>query len=187
VIARDAQAVGGENSAIVQLIMQEARGWARLGDRVAAESAIQRGHDLLQQLPAIHYPRHFIYDRTKFPFYAASCYQWLGDDAKAEEFAEQVFKECRANGTTERSPMRLADIHITLGLVQVRRGNLDVAFDAGSNALAYERKSGPALLIRAAELNTAMAKKFPGTRQAKSFDARLRAIREQFGLQEPRT
>lgn len=185
-IARDGQAIGGVNSAMVQLIMQEARGWARLGDRAEAESAIQRGHDLLQKLPAIHYPRHFIYDRTKFPFYAASCYQWLGDDAKAEEFANQVFKECRDNGTTERSPMRLADIHITLGLVQVRRGNLDAAFDAGSQALAYERKSGPSLLIRAAELNAAMTKRFPNTRQAKSLDARLRAIRDELGLQWPK-
>ena len=59
----------------MQLIMQEARGWSRLGNQKAAMSAIDRGHDLLQRLPATNYPRHFIYDRTKFPFYVASCHQ----------------------------------------------------------------------------------------------------------------
>src|ERR1700676_4218395 len=70
-IAKAAQNIGGENSAIVQLIMQEARGWARLGKRQAAESAIERAYSLLQKLPAINYPRHFIFDSTKFPFYVA--------------------------------------------------------------------------------------------------------------------
>jgi tetratricopeptide (TPR) repeat protein len=181
-IAKAAQTIGGENSAIVQLIMQEARGWSRLGNRKAAESAIERGHNLLERLPAINYPRHFIYDRTKFPFYMASCYQWLGDDAKAEEFANQVFRECEENGTTLRSPMRMADMHITLGLVHAHRGDLDGAVESGTRALAYERKSGPSLLIRARDLNTAVAERFPGTQQAEDFDERLRAIREEFGL-----
>src|SRR6266487_4300809 len=185
-IAKAAQTIGGENSAIVQLIMQEARGWARLGNRKAAESAIDRGHSLLEKLPAINYPRHFIYDRTKFPFYVASCYQWLGDDAKAERFAHQVISECEQNGTTERSPMRLAEVYITLGLVYAKRGDLDAAVEAGSRALTFERKSGPSLIIRAAELDKTIFEKFPNTRRAKEFDDQLRAVCEQFGLHPPR-
>lgn len=184
-IAKAAQTIGGENSAIVQLIMQEARGWARLGNRKATESAMDRAYSLLQKLPAIDYPRHFIYDTTKFPFYAASCYQWLGDDAKAEEFANQVIRECEENGTTERSPMRMAEIHITLGLIHARRGDLGASVESGSRALAYERKSGPSLLIRAAELNRIINERFPGTRQASEFDERVRAVSEEFGLQPP--
>lgn len=184
-IAKAAQTIGGENSAIVQLIMQEARGWSRLGNRKAAESAMERGYNLLQKLPAIDYPRHFIYDRTKYPFYAASCYQWLGDDAKAEEFANQVFGECAANGTTQRSPMRLAEVNITLGLVHTQRGDLEAAVDSGSRALAYERKSGPSLLIRATELNEAINARFPDSRQAGDFDEKLRTICEEFGFLPP--
>jgi len=184
-ITKAAQTIGGENSAIVQLIMQEARGWARLGNRKAAESAIDRGHSLLEKLPAINYPRHFIYDRTKFPFYVASCYQWLGDDAKAERFAHQVISECEQNGTTERSPMRLAEVYITLGLVYAKRGDLDAAVEAGSRALTFERKSGPSLIIRAAELDKTIFEKFPNTRRAKEFDDQLRAVCEQFGLPLP--
>lgn len=184
-IAKAAQTIGGENSAIVQLIMQEARGWSRLGNRKAAESAMERGYSLLQKLPAFDYPRHFIYDRTKFPFYVASCYQWLGDDVKAEKFVNQVLKECEANGTTQRSPMRLAEVHITLGLIQTQRGDLEAAVESGSHALTYERKSGPSLLIRAAELNRAISEKFPDACRSDEFDEKLRAICEQFGYQPP--
>lgn len=184
-IAKAAQTIGGENSAIVQLIMQEARGWARLGNRKLTEAAIDRGHELLQRLPAIHYPRHFIYDRTKFPFYVASCYQWLGDYDKAETFALQVIRECEVNGTTGRSPMRLADTHITLGLTQLHRGDLDAALDAGFKALAYERKSGPSLLIRAAELNSALSANHPNDRRTKEFNEKLTGLYREFGMDLP--
>ncbi len=184
-IAKAAQTIGGENSAIVQLIMQEARGWSKLGNRSAAESAINRGHDLLQRLPAIHYPRHFIYDRTKFPFYVASCYQWLGEYDKAETFARQVIHECNANGTTERSPMRLAEIQITLGLIHVHRNELEAALDAGFQALSYERKSGPSLLIRATELNNAVLHKFPNDPRGGELDEKLRQLSDEFGIQLP--
>jgi tetratricopeptide (TPR) repeat protein len=184
-IAKAAQTIGGENSAIVQLIMQEARGWAKLGNVKAAESAIDKGHHLLQRLPAIHYPRHFIYDRTKFPFYVASCYQWLGDFDKAETFALRVIDECKTNGTTGRSPMRLAEVHITIGLVHVNRNDLDAALASGFQALSYERKSGPSLLIRAAELNNAIARKFPGDRRAAELDEKVKDLCDGFGIWPP--
>ena len=186
-IAEAGQAIGGENSAIVQLLMQEARGWARLGNRHAAESAMDRGYGILQKLPAINYPRHFIYDTTKFPFYVASCYQWLGDDAKAEEAAHQVFRECEANATTERSPMRLAEVHLTLGLVHAQRGDLDAAASHGAQAFSYKRKSGPALLTQASALNKMLMQRFPGSRQTAEFEEQLRAFCDQFRFQpEPR-
>ncbi len=179
-IASAATAAGGENSAIVQLTMQEARGWARLGNRTATESAMERGYALLQRLPAVNYPRHFVYDRTKFSFYVASCYQWLGDDEKAEEHANQVFRECTEYGTTERSPMRLAETNITLGLVHAQRRNLDGAVEYGSRALSYKRKSGPSLLIRAAELDKAIAAAFPGARETLDFNEKFRAVCDEF-------
>jgi tetratricopeptide (TPR) repeat protein len=185
-IARAAQSIGGENHAIVQLIMQEARGWAKLGNREAAELAIERARNMLQKLPAIHYPRHFVYDSTKFPFYVASCYQWLGEYDKAEAYALQVLKECEANGTTARSPMRLAEVHIILGLIYAHRGDLDAAVNAGLQALTYERKSGPSLLIRAAELNAAIAERFPDSPRAAEFDEKLRGIFDEFGYQPAR-
>jgi tetratricopeptide (TPR) repeat protein len=184
-IAKAAQTIGGENSAIVQLIMQEARGWARLGNRKAAESAIERGRELLEKLPTVEYPRHFVFDQSKFPFYVASCYQWLGEDSLAEKYALQVLSECEKYGTTVRSPMRLADTLITLGIIYARRGDLDGALESGSRALAYDRKSGPSLIIRASELNRIMSDKFPQSRQAREFNEKFRATCEAFGMEPP--
>ena len=185
-IAKAAQNIGGKNSAIVQLIMQEARGWAKLGNRQATESAIERASSLMKKLPAIDYPRHFAFDRTKFAFYVAACYQWLGEYDKAEEYANKVLRECEENGTTARSPMRLAEVHIILGLVHAHRGELDAAVNSGLHALTYERKSGPSLLIRAAELNAAIAERFPDAPRAVEFDEKLRSIFDEFGYQPPR-
>jgi tetratricopeptide (TPR) repeat protein len=176
-IASAGQEVGGENSAIVQLAMQEARGWARLGQSDLAERAIHRGYDMLQRLPEAEYPRLFIYDKSKFPYYVASCYQWLGQDAKAEEYALQVIRECENNGTTERSPMRMAEIYITLGLVQVHRDNLEGAVDSGSKALAYDRQTQPHLLIRLSELRQAIGCKFPNTEAARDLDDMFSSLR----------
>lgn len=184
-IAKAAQTIGGENSAIVQLIMQEARGWAKLGNRKAAELAMERGYNLLQKLSSVDYPRHFIYDRSKYPFYVASCYQWLGENTKAEEFANEVIRHCEANGTTVRNPMRLAEVHITLGLIHAQRGDLEAAVDSGTHALTYERKSGPSLLIRATELGKAITKRFPDTPLAAEFDGRLRSVFAEFRYQPP--
>lgn len=178
-IAAMASATGGESSATVQLAMQEARGWARLGDRPAAEKAIERGYSLLQKLPTATYPRHFVYDRTKFPFYVASCYQWLGDDVKAEEYAHQVFEECEQNGTTLRSPMRMADTHITLGLVHAKRGDLDQAVNSGDHALTYERKSGPSLILRATELDKAIRRRFPNESLGVEFHEKVKTCRQE--------
>lgn len=181
-IARAGQEVGGENSAVVQLIMQEARGLSRLGDRCAAESAIDRGHSLLQKLPAVNYPRHFVFDRTKFPFYAASCHQWFGDNEEAEKLANQVIRQCEANGTAERSPMRLAEVHITLGLIHASQSDPAGALDHGTQALTYQRKSGPTLLTQAKELNKAIKERFPRSRQAVEYEERLYSFLKEFGL-----
>ncbi len=81
--------------------------------------------------------------------------------------------------------MRLAEVHITLGLIQTQRGDLEAAVESGSHALTYERKSGPSLLIRAAELNRAISEKFPDACRSDEFDEKLRAICEQFGYQPP--
>ena len=183
--AQAAQSIAGENSATVQLVMQEARGQARLGNRKAAESAMERGYSLLQKLPPVDRPRHFVYDKTKFPFYVASCYQWLGDDVQAEIYAQQVFKECQENGTMESSPMRLAETNITLGLVYTQRRDLEAAVDSGKRALTYERKSGPSLLIRAAELDKAIVQAFPDAREAREFDEGFKAVCNEFGLMPP--
>lgn len=107
--ARAGQGLGNDDSASVQLVLQEAKGWAKLGQRRQAEDALERGHSLLDRLPRAYQPgHHFVFDPSKYPFYAAPIYEWLGDHARAEEHCQEVFAQCmRADGTTPW-PMRLA-------------------------------------------------------------------------------
>ena len=69
----------------VQLAAQEAKAWARIGDRRQTEVALDRGRRLLDSMP---YPEnldhHFVVDPTKFGFYAMDCYRMLADDKVAE-------------------------------------------------------------------------------------------------------
>jgi tetratricopeptide (TPR) repeat protein len=184
-IAKAAQSIAGDNHAMVQLTMQEARGWARLGNRQLTEDAMERAQRLLDKLPQVDQPRHFAFDRSKWPFYAASCYQWLGEDDKAEAAARQVLADCETSGTAVRSPMRLAEVNIILGLVSVHRGDLEAALSHGGKALDYDRKSGPSLLIRADELDQAISRAFPGSRQGAEFSERLQLLFRDFGYQPP--
>jgi hypothetical protein len=56
-------------SAGVQLAVQEAKAWSRLGDRRAAEDALRRGAAALARLPVPSHPEHqFVFDASKLSF-----------------------------------------------------------------------------------------------------------------------
>jgi hypothetical protein len=102
----------------VQLAAQEAKAWARIGDRRQTEVALDRGRRLLDAMP---YPEnldhHFVVDPTKFDFYAMDCYRLLADDKLAENLANEVIQASTDFDGRERAPMRLAEARITLGVV----------------------------------------------------------------------
>ena len=178
--ARAGQALGNNDSASVQLVLQEAKGWAKLGQRRQAEDALERGRALLDRLPLAYQPgHHFVFDPSKYPFYAAPIYQWLGDHAAAEEHCEEVFAQCvSADGTTPW-PMRLAETENVMGLVQLHRGDLTGAIAYGTRALGYERTCSPSLLGGTAELLAAIQRRHPHESAAREFGDRfVEACRE---------
>ena len=71
-------------SVAIQLSAQEAKAWARIGDRRATEVALDKGRRLLEAMP---YPdnldHHFVVDPTKYDFYAMDCYRHLAEDRLA--------------------------------------------------------------------------------------------------------
>ena len=77
----------------VQLAAQEAKAWARIGDRRQTEVALDQGRRLLEAMP---YPEnldhHFVVDPTKFDFYAMDCYRQLAEDRMAETLADEVIR-----------------------------------------------------------------------------------------------
>jgi len=86
--------IAGATSVGVQLTLQQARADARTGDRRAADAALVEGAAILGKLPIPAHPdHHFVFDHSKWIFYAASCYTALGDDDRAEEHALEVIKQ----------------------------------------------------------------------------------------------
>ncbi|MFF5250134.1 hypothetical protein ACFY3V_38130 [Streptosporangium sp. NPDC000095] len=176
--ARMGQAVAGQSSAQVQLTLQEARGLARIGDRREADKALTRGADALAKLPLPGNPdHHFVFDHAKWVFYAATAYTWLEDNDRAEEHAlETIQMHTRPDGTSN-APMRVADAHIDLGIIQARRGNLDAAVDQGLAAFDIERKSLTDLVNRAADLDRILRQLYRRERLANNFHERYRTAR----------
>ena len=98
-------------SAGVQLAVQEARAWSRLGNRREAEEALRRGGAALTRLPVASHPEHhFVFDPTKLSFYAATCYALLGvadvrwcrgpDDSTVRRVPGPALRPVRVRGCT---------------------------------------------------------------------------------------
>jgi len=165
-------------SAGVQLAVQEAKGWSRLGNRQEAEQAMRRGATALARLPVPSHPEHhFVFDASKLSFYAATIYAWLEEADRAEEHANQVVTQCLAVPGTSRWPVRLAETRVDLGLIAVQRGQVDEAYHLGTLALASQRKAG-STIARVAELDQALLLKYPDTSEARDLHERYLAEHE---------
>ena len=79
--ARAGMEAAGGRAVAAQLASQQAKAWARVGDRRQTEVALDRGRSILAGLP---YPdnldNHFVVDPAKFDFYAMDCYRVLGEN-----------------------------------------------------------------------------------------------------------
>ena len=178
--ARTGTEISPHHSVAVQLAAQEAKAWARIGDRRQTEVALDRGRRLLDALP---YPEnvnhHFVVDPTKFDFYAMDCYRHLAEDAMAENLADEVIQASTDFDGTEKAPMRLAEPHITRGVVAARRGDLENAIHEGQLALGGKRKSMPSLRMVSRDLAMTLKNRYATEPATKSFLEELRALTPQ--------
>lgn len=180
--AQAGQDVAGVSSAGVQLTLQEARGDARAGDRRAADQALKRGGTILSKVPIPAHPEHhFVFDHSKWIFYAATCYTFLGDDDRAEEHALEVITQHQRPDGTSKAPMRTTDAKIDLGMVYARRGELDAAADYGDAAFDFDRKSLADLVDRAGNLDQLLQVRYPGERLAQRFHERYLDAQQALG------
>lgn len=157
-------------SVAVQLLTQEAKAWARMGNRRNVERTLENGRVLLDSLPYPERPdHHFIVDHDKFDYYAMDCYRITGDDTLAATQANEVLRKTpRINGI-DQAPMRTAEAMLTLGVVAARNGDQDQALKHGHDALAIDRRSKPSLLMVGSELDNALSKRFPDSAEVVEF------------------
>jgi tetratricopeptide (TPR) repeat protein len=171
-------AVAPNESVAAQLYAQQAKAWARLGDRSQTEVALDKGRQLLERLP---YPEniedHFVVDPGKYDFYRMDALRRVGENRLAEQLANQVIRAGTDFDGTERSPMRNAEARVTLGVVAAREGDLDTALAYGEKALAGDRKSLPSLAMVAADLGQALQSNYANASEAQAFVAHLRELR----------
>ncbi|MEE1783040.1 XRE family transcriptional regulator [Streptomyces sp. SP17BM10] len=165
-------------SVAAQLYAQQAKAWARLGDRQQTEVALDKGRLLLETLP---YPEnienHFVVDPAKFDFYRMDAYRRVGEDRLAEQLANEVIRANTDFDGTERAPMRIAEARVTLGVVAAREGDLDTALTYGERALQGDRQSLPSLAMVSADLGQVLHARYSHAPEAVEFIAHLRELR----------
>ena len=89
---------------------------------------LDRGAKLLEQIPKPDHPEnYFVFDHTKWIFYAAGCYTWLGDDQPAEEHAREVIAYHTQPDGSSDAPMRSANAHVDLAVIRTKHGDVDQA------------------------------------------------------------
>jgi tetratricopeptide (TPR) repeat protein len=163
----------------VQLATQEAKAWARMGDRRQTEVALDGGRNLLDAMP---YPEnldhHFVVDPTKFDFYAMDCYRHLAEDNLAENLADEVIRSSTDFDGKERAPMRLAEARITLGVIAGRQGDLEQAVHHGEQALNSQRKSLPSLLMVSRDLTMLLKHRYATEQASKTYLDHVAALSE---------
>jgi transcriptional regulator with XRE-family HTH domain len=175
--ARAGHEMAPHDAVSVQLAGQEAKAWARMGDRRQVELALERGRRLLESLP---YPssidNHFTFDPDKFDFYAMDCYRRIGEDAMATMHANEVIRKSTAPDGSLRSPMRVSEAHTTLAVVSAREGDLDGAVEAGGAALDIPRQSVPSLLMVTGDLVTELRTRYDTEPAATDYLERIHGL-----------
>ena len=168
-IARAGQDItSAAGSVQVQLAVQEAKAWARLGDGHATEHALRRAEATLEALPPPSNPEHhFVFDPTKLLSFAGTCYVWLKQDLTADSYAREVIRHSLAAGCLTR----LAEAHVNLGFVALRRGELEGACGHGRQAMDSTRLCATTL-VRLEELQIALRKDYHETPEFRDFHER---------------
>ncbi|MGW6424549.1 XRE family transcriptional regulator [Nocardia sp. NPDC055053] len=161
----------------VQLAAQRAKGWARLGDRRAVQTALDEGRAILSRMghPA-DLANHFVIDATKFDFYAMDCCRVAGQDRLAERYAQQVISDSTRPDGSIRNPMRVSEARLTLAVVAARDRDLERAVEEGVAAFTAGRRSLPSLAWIASEAAREIIERFPGDPRTQSFLGQLRSL-----------
>lgn len=164
------------DSVAAQLYAQQAKAYARMGDKHKTEVALEGVRQVLDSAPTpTNLRNHFNVDPTKASFYMMDAYRVLRDDAQAEAMADTVLRTSTSWDGTSVSPMRAAEAQLTKATLSARAGDVDGAVGFVEQALAHERRSAPSLMLVAREVTDEIGRYNPTT--ADDFAAHLRCLR----------
>lgn len=170
-------AVVGGDSVSVQLIGQQAKAFARMGDLRGVRDALDWGTTRLAAMtPPLRNDNHFEVDPDKWDFYAMDAFRLAGDNDRAAEHAHEVIRKSTAVDGTERSPMRIAEARLTLAVTAARRGDFEEAMNLALVALHSDRRSLPSLLMVAGEVDAALTQRWPDLDGVEEFREAVRTL-----------
>lgn len=165
------------HSVAVQLYGQQAKAYARMGEREEVHNALERGRELLDGLPYPERPdNHFVVDPDKWDFYAMDTYRIVGEDELAKRNAHEVIRRSTNPEGFISTPMRKAEAELTLAVIAARQGEIDEASSLGAHALQDGRQSRPSLLMVAGELDDEL--RTYGAHAGEDFRALLRDLKQ---------
>jgi hypothetical protein len=176
-LAQQGLTLAPNTSAGVQLAMQQARVWARLGQRRETEQALRAGATALARLPPPAHPEdHFAFDAPKLTFYAAMCFTWLHQTEQAEDHARQVIAQSTEVPGVLRWPTRYAVAQVDLALLAVQRSQPDEAALRGTAGLDSGRVV-TSTLGWFAELDDLLIRDYSALPEVQDFHDRFTVVR----------
>jgi transcriptional regulator with XRE-family HTH domain len=174
--AQAGQLAAPADSVRVQLIAQEAKARARLGEKGLAP-LLEFGREVLHRLPYPDRPdNHFQVDPAKWEYYAMDVHRLAGDDDLTRRYAATVIADSLAPDGHELAPMRIAESRLSLAIVAAREGDLEQAVTLGMAGLHGARQSKPHLIMVAAELEQELRERFAGEALAEDFREAVRTV-----------
>jgi transcriptional regulator with XRE-family HTH domain len=163
---------------VVQLVAQEAKALARMGNVAEVRDKLDQGQRQLAHFPVPdRTDNHFIVDPTKWDYYAMDAYRLAGEDALATTYAKEVLRTAITPDGSDIAPMRLAEARLTLAVAAARQDDLEQATSLGHSALTGSRQSLPSLLMVAGELDSELERRFPHESETEDFRESLRTLR----------
>jgi len=164
-------------SAAVQLAVQEARAWARRGEKAAVRDAMRRASAALRRLPRPSHPEHhFVFDPDKLLFYTATCFVRVGDAQRAEDYAREVIARSDGRQGGARWPRRLLTARMDLALALTQLDRPDEATHVGGLALASDSLVA-SNLWQASELDAALMRDYATLPEAQDLHDRYLSAR----------
>jgi DNA-binding XRE family transcriptional regulator len=174
--AQRGREIARRSSVHVQLIAQEAKARARLGE-AGLQGLLESGRNLLDRLPYPDRPdNHFQVDPAKWDYYAMDVHRLAGDDELTKQYADTVIRDNLSPEGTELSPMRIGESRLALAVVAARAGDLEEAVSLGLTGLKGGRQSRPSLLMVARELDSELQQRFHSEPLVNDFDEALGGI-----------
>ena len=158
-----------------QLIAQEMRAWALLGDAGEVANARRRAEKAISRLPA-DTPRHgtFSISLTEDPPYTATSLLLLGRHKEAVTATERVmdafYSQHDANGI-DAHPSGFARTYLVLALAYAGCRQVDEACAAGTKALSSARIVWSVTTL-ARRVDQTLTREFPDTAEARNFHER---------------